>query len=562
MTSLLGTIQQSANALGVAQTGLQVVGNNISNANTDGFIRQNLVQASAQATRVGGLILGHGVRPIGTTQQIDQQLFERMINARTALSGSESIQDSYRQLEELTNDLGDSGLNSQLSRFDAAIQELSTQPNDPSLRDFVILQAQNLSTVIRQNRQDALDRRELANANLGNAASEINKLIERVATANVEIATLEAGSTGSDAVGLRDQRYRDLEELAQYVNINFQEQASGVVNVFVGGDYLVSNGNFRPVYSAFNQKIGGNEVRIIETDSPLAATGGLVGAASRSRDEVFGSYVDSLDAVAAGLIRSVNEIHSDAQGGIGHEAIQSTYQADSGVPLANAGLAFEPDNGTFDVDIVDPTGEVISTHRVAVRNLNQVSDSTVSSIVASLDAIDGLVASVDAKGLISIESEGETARFVFRDDNSGFLAAAGINTFFTGRSGLDIDVNPILLENSDYLGVSKSGIGRDTDALAQLIGIVNEPIDHLDNQSIRNLYEQTITGAAQRVSLQQSSTQGLSDLYATLRSGHLAITGVNIDEESIKMITYQRAFQASSRVISTASEMLELLVNL
>ena len=32
--------------------------------------------------------------------------------------------------------------------------------------------------------------------------------------------------------------------------------------------------------------------------------------------------------------------------------------------------------------------------------------------------------------------------------------------------------------------------------------------------------------------------------------------------EAIKLITYQRAFQASSRVIATASEMLELLVAL
>jgi len=54
----------------------------------------------------------------------------------------------------------------------------------------------------------------------------------------------------------------------------------------------------------------------------------------------------------------------------------------------------------------------------------------------------------------------------------------------------------------------------------------------------------------------------LKDFYATLQSQNLAITGVNIDEESIRMIAYQRSFQASSRVIAAASEMLELLVAL
>jgi flagellar hook-associated protein 1 FlgK len=62
--------------------------------------------------------------------------------------------------------------------------------------------------------------------------------------------------------------------------------------------------------------------------------------------------------------------------------------------------------------------------------------------------------------------------------------------------------------------------------------------------------------------LQQSATEGLRSFHATLEGKHLAITGVNIDEEAIDMITYQRAFQASSRVIAAASEMLELLVNL
>jgi flagellar hook-associated protein 1 FlgK len=42
----------------------------------------------------------------------------------------------------------------------------------------------------------------------------------------------------------------------------------------------------------------------------------------------------------------------------------------------------------------------------------------------------------------------------------------------------------------------------------------------------------------------------------------MAVSGVNIDEEAIKLIAYQRAFQASARVVSTISDMLDLLVNL
>ena len=65
-------------------------------------------------------------------------------------------------------------------------------------------------------------------------SGQINQLTQRIARLNLEIATIEGGGLiHSDATGLRDQRYRDLEELATYMDINVQEQANGAVAVFV-----------------------------------------------------------------------------------------------------------------------------------------------------------------------------------------------------------------------------------------------------------------------------------------------------------------------------------------
>ncbi|MGB0761858.1 MAG: flagellar basal body rod C-terminal domain-containing protein, partial [Rubripirellula sp.] len=114
----------------------------------------------------------------------------------------------------------------------------------------------------------------------------------------------------------------------------------------------------------------------------------------------------------------------------------------------------------------------------------------------------------------------------------------------------------------DYLAISSGGIGADTEVLNQLVDLVDVPLEPLDGRSVRETYEDTVSSLGQQISLQQNTTIGLKDFYSTLQSQHLAITGVNIDEESIRMIAYQRAFQASSRVIAAASEMLELLVAL
>jgi flagellar hook-associated protein 1 FlgK len=281
-----------------------------------------------------------------------------------------------------------------------------------------------------------------------------------------------------------------------------------------------------------------------------------------ARDTVFGEYVESLDQTASALIRAVNEVHSQGQGRQGYSELLSSIAADTGVPLVDAGLAWTPRNGTFDMSVVDDSGQVISNHRIAVRMLGQVSDSTIASIVAEIDAIDGITASVTSEGRVEILSDSPTAGFTFGQDTSGFLAAAGINTFFVGQSAVDIAVNDALKQDADFLAISSNGIGEDTDVLTKLIDIIDRPLDHLDGVSVRESYEDSIAGLGQKISLQESATEGLRNFYATLQSQHLAITGVNIDEESIRMISYQRAFQASSRVIATASEMLELLVTL
>ena len=560
---LFGTIQQSVGALQTAQIGLQVVGNNIANANTDGYIRQKLEQTPAVAFRKGGLIQGHGVRATGITQVIDQALAERMFNAKTAVSGAGALTDAYNQLEQLASDLDGGGLNEQFSLFNNALHDLSTRPNDSAMREFVIRQGQTLADNLQLSRGRAEELQNSWNDDLVDSATQINRLIERIARLNVEIATIEGGGLlGSDATGLRDQRYRDLEELASYVNINFQEQETGTVSVFVGGDYLVSEGDYREVYTAYSEEAEGFEVRIVETDAPLEAKGGRLGAAIEARAGVFGDYINALDSMASALIRGVNEVHSQGQGRRGFDRVVGANPSEAGVPLDEAGLPFAPGNGSFDFNVVDLDGEIVSTHRIRVRNLGQVGDDTVSSVATQLDAIDGISASVTGDGRLQIESDTQTAQFTFSEDSSGFLAAVGINTFFTGTDARTINVNDTLSENIDLLAVSRGGIEQDTDTLYDLLDLVDRPDENLSGRSIRQLHEQMLSALGREISLQTSATQGLDDFYESLRSQHLAITGVNIDEESVKMITYQRAFQASSRVIATATEMLDILMRL
>ena len=84
--SLFSAIQGSANALRVNQLGLQVVGNNIANVNSPGYIRQELIQAPAYGYRTGELIIGQGVESIGIQQKVDELVLGRMRETQSQLS--------------------------------------------------------------------------------------------------------------------------------------------------------------------------------------------------------------------------------------------------------------------------------------------------------------------------------------------------------------------------------------------------------------------------------------------------------------------------------------------
>ncbi len=63
-------------------------------------------------------------------------------------------------------------------------------------------------------------------------------------------------------------------------------------------------------------------------------------------------------------------------------------------------------------------------------------------------------------------------------------------------------------------------------------------------------------------SVAKAVAEGFRTFEDTLRGQQLATSGVSLDEEAVRMITYQRAYQASARFITVLNELLDVLVNL
>ncbi len=564
--SLYGSIRMAANSLRANQIALQVVGQNIANAQTPGYIREEVLLSPAPTQRYGGLLLGLGVQLKAVVQKVDNFLEHRLRDAVSDLASSEIQEQTYIQLEGLLNELGETDVSTALNNFFASIAEILNQPESISVRNLAVLQGNTLALQIRRLSQRVLELRSHLNEQVESMADDINRLTEKIRTLNVRIAELEGGDTSrSDAVGLRDQRLAALEELAQLINIRVEEQPSGGVAVYAGGLFLVSEGIQRSVEVRYKTDRGvpAAFIHLEETDSPLEVTAGRLAGLIEARDGVLGEFLDQLNEFSRTLIFEFNRVYSRGQGLNGYTQLLSAQAVRAAnVPLNLAGLPFEVRNGSFQVLIHNArTGET-KTHQIFV-DLNGIGeDTTLQRLASALNSLDGLSAEARLDGKLRIRSESAEQQFAFANDTSNVLAALGLNTFFAGTSAATIHVNSVVQDAPATFAASAGGIGADTQIAVELAGFLDRPLEGKNGASLAVLYDRLISGVAEGSSISRALADGARVFEGTLRGQKLAASGVNIDEETVRLIAFQRAFQASARYIAALAELFEILVSL
>lgn len=565
--TIFGFIQQSAAALRVAEIGMQIVGNNVANVNTPGYIRQELVQQTAIGLKIGHLTLGYGVRATGVVGKVDNYLTEQMRQALSELSRSQTLTDTYAEYESIFQELSSEDISTAMSEFTNAFSDLANQPGSDSLRSLVIERGNNLANDIKDFRTRMLDVGNNFDNKIKVAASEVNRITKEIAAINIRVASIEAGgTTGTEAVGLRDDRMVLLNELATYLDIRTQETPTGTTTVYLGGDYLVADGFSREVKAQQSVNSGkfNTELLLVDTDAPLQIKGGSIGGLIESRDQVIQGTLDEFDDYVSQMIERVNAIHSQGQGTKGFSEITSSRKvSSSSTELENAGLPSPVENGSFQIQTHDSVSGLSKTYTIPVDMDGLGSDTNLLMLVNSINNdVGGLTATITEDNRLSITSESETITFSFQNDTSGVLNALGINTFFTGEDAFDIAVNDVIKNDPTLLAASIEGVGRTTGNAVKLSEAIDAPVPEWGGKSVRDLYEGMAVRLTQEASAMTTRNEGYRNYYSSLESKHLGISGVNLDEEAVKLINYQRAYQASSRVIATSNELLGYLMEL
>lgn len=574
--SLFGSLQVASNTLQAMQVGLQVVGNNIANANTEGFIREKVNYAPAPVMEKGNLIIGLGVQVESITQVLDEYLGEQLRGANQDKIGAEIQNSAYKDLERLIGELTSNDLSTSLTDFFGSIEDtLNATSGDPlSIRNLVVLEGEKLAGEIQRIDDRASQIQSSYDEQIQVAGEQINQLAKQIQDLNIRITQVEGGGNSrSDAGALRTERRLLVDQLTELVGAQVQEQPSGGLSITVGGEFLVFEGQRREVYvqKSDNPEVAAASIRFSDTNKELDLGGGQVYGLTAARDEIIGGFRDDLDSLAANLIFEFNKIFSSGQGLTGFQDLTSVEGiANANVPLDQAGLPFAPQNGEFNITVVNKNTGDEETTRINVRLLGSADDTTLNDLQSQIDAVNGISASIDSLGRLKIQTDASDTEFFFsgdtnaQGDSSHVLAALGLNTFFTGSDADSISVNTELdgIENAAKFASSNLGIGAGTDNAVRLAGLLDEPLEVLGGTSILGQYEQFVNELAQKSTVAGSVLEGLNIFADTLNAEFQAASGVNIDEEAIEMISLQRIYQATGRYITVIQEMLDTLISL
>ena len=311
----MGTISSSlsiiSQALDADQQALNVVANNVANANTPGYTEETPDWQENQPISINGVSYGQGVTETGATSERDRVLESRLDQQQQLAASSGSRLTALDTLQALftpasgssSSTAGDIG--SDITSFFNSFSSLEANPTDNSLRQSVLSTASTLAGDISGAAASLNSQRSALDQEAAGTTSQVNALTGAIAQLNQQIQTT---SPDADAGTLEDQRQEDLSQLSQLIGINqITTQNNGLEITTTSGQLLVSEGTSYQLTTGMVNGVTDFFVNNTDITAQLASGGGSLGGYLTARDTDIPSSLSSLDQLAYSISTSVNK---------------------------------------------------------------------------------------------------------------------------------------------------------------------------------------------------------------------------------------------------------------
>lgn len=558
--SLMSSLYIGVSGLGTSQNSINTTAHNLSNVNTAGYVRQQVVQADNPylnwgITALSTLQTGLGVN-IATVRQIRDMFLDKSYRQEIGRQGFYEVQyEAVKEIESMFGEMEGVAFQNSLENLWTSLEELSKTPELIEARASVVQNAEEFierATIIQDQLKEY--QRNL-NTQITDKVNKINDLAQQIYTLNKKICQYESSGV-ENANDLRDERNKLLDELGQIISISYKEKPNGIVTVTAEDVALItedtvykmgtakvseSSNLLKPVWLSY----GG--IDVFNFDRPASAAdntdiGSLKGLLV-ARGDHTANYTD--------LNKSAEEYNKT----INTSAIM-TVQAQFDQLIHGIVTAIN--------DILCPNKTITNASGKSITILDK------DKAPAGMDENQTQGETLFCRKYVATyrePTEEEMVEFGLTKDDLVYNEEDPNDPYSLFTLG-QIEVNKNIKSNYSLIPLSSNnGTGDvDMEAAQALVSKWNEPFATLSpNTLTKNTYMDYYTALIGELATRGQELKSISENQTTLTENiddeRQKVMGVSSDEELTNLIKYQHAYNASSRYITVIDEMLEHILS-
>ncbi len=383
-----GILSNAISGLQASQVALRTAGNNISNANTAGYNRQEVNFNTRPEQKFGNSgFLGAGVNTESVKRVVNEFLSTQIRLDTTSFNELDKYNQNIGKVDKLFSDSA-TGLVGSLQSYFSALQNGASDPSSSPARQLIITQTQSLTLRYNTLYDRLTDTEKGVNDEISTVMGQINALAKSVANLNQSIAEKNASSSGSQPNDLLDQRDEALRKLSELASVQLVKQDGGDINVFIGnGEPLVVG----PNVGSFSVRNGGKiylNTNTVASDISDSVSGGQLGGLLKFKKDVLQPSLNELGRIAIVMSDTFNKVQTqglDANGNYGSAMFTDINDATNSSARVVHGNNAQPDDRVLSLTIEDSSAITIDDYKFDIAagtnnySIKRVSDNSIVS---------------------------------------------------------------------------------------------------------------------------------------------------------------------------------------
>jgi flagellar hook-associated protein 1 len=306
MSSLTTSLWIAEQALQATQGALDVTTNNIANASTPGYSREQAIFSEKAPFEQGNLVYGDGV-DLQKVQSIRDQVLSLRIAEETQSQSSAQAQSNALQQVQALFSSSSQGIGADFSAFFNTLSQLSTSPSSIPDRQAVLTAAQNVAGDFHQAATNLDTISSGLNQTVTQTVSQINSLTQQIAQLNGQVGDLQ--KQGQDPGVLQDQENQLINQLSQLTNVSEIQTENGLtLTTGSGAPLVVGSQSFSLQTSP--DSAGNEHVSSLGQDITDSISGGQLGGTLQVRDNVLPGLSSQLNNLASQFATAINSAQS------------------------------------------------------------------------------------------------------------------------------------------------------------------------------------------------------------------------------------------------------------